>query len=333
MNQISVIVPVYQAKTYLDECVSSILAQTGVKVEIILVDDGSTDGSEKMCDQYAERYRSVRVIHQKNSGVSVARNAGIEIATGEFIAFCDSDDRMRPEMLLTMVTKMQDNGADVALCGYKTFPKGNSILPQIPDGVNMKLGDKIGEYQGIHTGNELCFSWRFVFRKCFLDKNNIRFDEKIHVGEDTIFNTYAVMCGNTIVIHQALYEYRIDNPHSIMRAPYKESLENDLLKQYQRRMDIYLQFGLDKHKNWMEDLGYYYATRIFNMLVNNAQAGPAANKKEAIRRILNYHMIHDSYKLCWKLLMRENPKTRLFYIGCRYKLYPIVQWMIYKNGR
>ena len=115
---ISLVIPVYNVEKYLDKCMESVLAQTYDNYEVILVDDGSTDNSGKMCDEYAERDSRVTVYHQKNSGVSVARNVGIENAKGEFISFIDSDDWVDESYLEKLVNAQIKYNADLTICEY-----------------------------------------------------------------------------------------------------------------------------------------------------------------------------------------------------------------------
>ena len=125
---ISIIVPVYKVEAYLDECVQSILRQTYTDLEVILVDDGSPDRSGAMCDAWAERDSRVRVIHKANGGVCSARNAGLDAARGEYVAFVDSDDWLEPEMYAAMMAKVQEFGCDVVLCDcVKEHPGAPSV--------------------------------------------------------------------------------------------------------------------------------------------------------------------------------------------------------------
>lgn len=115
---ISIIVPVYNMEKYLDECLNSILMQTFRNFEVILVDDGSTDRSSEICDRYVESYSDWKVIHKKNGGLSSARNAGIDIAGGEYVCFIDSDDRVASNYLEILYNNAVQYGADVSFCDY-----------------------------------------------------------------------------------------------------------------------------------------------------------------------------------------------------------------------
>ncbi len=118
---ISVIVPVYNVEDYLRECLDSIISQTYTNLEIILVDDGSPDGSGTICDEYAKKDSRIKVIHQQNSGVSVARNTGLKAVTGDYIGFVDSDDYIEPNMYEELHRCLIENDADMSVCGIKQF--------------------------------------------------------------------------------------------------------------------------------------------------------------------------------------------------------------------
>lgn len=119
MPELSIIVPVYKVEKYLPRCIDSILAQTFGDFELILIDDGSPDGCGRICDEYAQKDKRIVVIHQKNMGVSAARNAGLDIARGRYIGFVDSDDWIEPQMYEVMMDAIRENGADMAVCGVR----------------------------------------------------------------------------------------------------------------------------------------------------------------------------------------------------------------------
>ena len=136
---ISVIVPVYNVEKYLSKCLDSIIAQTYQNLEIILVDDGSTDGSGLLCDMYSQQDTRIRVIHQPNAGLSAARNAGLEACQGSYIVFIDSDDYVANSLCSTLLSLCLESGSDIAMCGHydvyfdritPTIPKENHYLSQ-----------------------------------------------------------------------------------------------------------------------------------------------------------------------------------------------------------
>ena len=124
---ITVIIPVYNAKKYLRDCIESVLSQTYYNLEIILIDDGSTDGSEKLIDDYAKTDKRIKAIHQKNMGLSGARNTGLKHATGKHVTFVDSDDRINPNMIEGLLNALIDAHADIAICSFKEiYPNGKT---------------------------------------------------------------------------------------------------------------------------------------------------------------------------------------------------------------
>lgn len=128
MEKISVIVPIYNVEKYLDRCIQSIINQTYRNLEIILVDDGSTDNCSNICDKYAKRDDRIKVIHKKNGGLADARNKGLEIITGEYVGFIDSDDYIDKDMYEYLYSLIQKNNADISICGkYIVYEDGRKI--------------------------------------------------------------------------------------------------------------------------------------------------------------------------------------------------------------
>ena len=129
MPTISVIIPVYKVERYLDACVTSVVGQTYPDLEIILVDDGSPDNCPALCDAWAAKDTRIRVIHRSNGGLSAARNSGLDVCTGDYIAFVDSDDRLEPETLERALRAQQRSGADLVLFHYLCTDENDQPLP------------------------------------------------------------------------------------------------------------------------------------------------------------------------------------------------------------
>ena len=127
MHLISVIVPVYKVERYIEKCVASILEQTFQNFELILVEDGSPDRSGEICDMLAKRDSRIRVIHKENGGAATARNAGLDVAKGDYIAFVDGDDSIHPQYLEFLSNLINRSGADIAMCHYGFFSKESSL--------------------------------------------------------------------------------------------------------------------------------------------------------------------------------------------------------------
>lgn len=182
--EISVIVPVYNTGKYLRRCVDSILAQTYTDFELLLIDDGSTDGSGAICDEYAAFDSRVCVFHKPNGGVSSARNLGLDHARGEWIAFVDSDDWIEPEYLACLFSNI--NGADLSICDFRI--KGSSeIWPDKIASGFIHTEELANFYADTFPYCYLTAPWIKLFRKSIIDSHNIRFNERISTIEDTIF--------------------------------------------------------------------------------------------------------------------------------------------------
>ena len=139
MATISVIVPIYKVEAYLDRCVQSIVDQTYTNLEIILVDDGSPDRCGEICEEWAKKDARIRVIHKENGGLSDARNAGMAVATGEYIGFVDSDDWIEPRMYELLYASMQASGAQIAECTRENFSDTTDVTPFTEDQPKQQL--------------------------------------------------------------------------------------------------------------------------------------------------------------------------------------------------
>ena len=211
---ISVIVPVYNTEKFLEECVSSICAQTFKDLEIILVDDGSTDKSPAICDQLAEKDSRIRVIHKQNGGVSSARNMGLDMAVGEYIAFADSDDLLTPELFSTLYSCLKEEKVDRVCGGFAHFYEdGHRVYrkSRIKDG--RYATDEILSKM-IDDGSMSGFLFSGVYNSLFINeiikRNHLRFNQEIKYNEDGLFSfEYALHSDAMYSLRsQPLYLYR-----------------------------------------------------------------------------------------------------------------------------
>lgn len=185
--KISVIVPVYNAEKTLRRCVDSILHQSFTDYELLLVDDGSTDNSPEICDKYALQDTRIKVHHQQNTGVSAARNAGIEYAQGEWIMFVDSDDYIDSGGYLV---DFQQYNADVVIGGVSLCGKDhtNSEIVSPENSQFVERGEFKDSLLPFMTKTYMRAPWCKLFRRSIIDDNNLRFDTEIHYAEDYLFN-------------------------------------------------------------------------------------------------------------------------------------------------
>lgn len=183
IGTVSVIIPIYNVEKYLRACVDSVLGQTYQDLQIILVDDGSTDQSGKLCDVYAQKDERVKVIHQANSGPSAARNNGIRHARGKYIIFVDADDQLFPLSLQYMVDCIAKTGAEIVFGGYlDRSPYGEFEIYEFNSEVDTK--DKLITAVTSGTGGVL---WAKLFRKDIIAENRIQLNNEVHFSEDMLF--------------------------------------------------------------------------------------------------------------------------------------------------
>ena len=214
MPKVSVIIPVFNAEKYLKECLDSALNQTIDDIEIICIDDGSIDKSGKICDEYTEKDNRVKVIHQKNSGAAIARNKGIEIASGEYLAFLDSDDFYEPNMLEKLYTKAIESDAEVVSCDCFNFDNLTKKNINIDGCIKKRyLSEKaifnakeIHKYIFNYTAG---YAWNKLFKTSLIKDNNIKFHNDLKIFEDAPFTFLALLLANKqCVIYEKLIHHR-----------------------------------------------------------------------------------------------------------------------------
>jgi glycosyltransferase involved in cell wall biosynthesis len=211
--KVSIIIPVYNAEKYLRQCIDSVIQQTYRDLEIILVDDGSTDNSGKICDEYAIKDSRIKVFHINNSGVSFARNKGIQESSGQYLMFVDSDDYIDLNMVEILISEISQSKSDLVICGYTTVTHENYIKSQCKKAF-LKGKKEISNYiiKNYHPGyiNSPCNK---LYRK---DLIKHYFDENQSLGEDLLFNIDYLKSVNSInCINDCLYYYRRENNESL----------------------------------------------------------------------------------------------------------------------
>ena len=219
---ISVIVPIYNVEKYLAECIESILQQSYNDLEIILVDDGSPDNCGAICDEYQSKDSRIIVIHKENGGISDARNAGMDIATGEYIAFVDSDDFIHPRMYEYLLKALTDYNSDFSACDYFEFSKYNPIPTSniSSEGTYIfdKLGDKNCHLNNLLQGSHKNYVWNKLYKKSYLE--NIRFKKGMKY-EDVIFSAdISPYINKYVIIKDKLYYYRRNTSSTTLSNPY-----------------------------------------------------------------------------------------------------------------
>lgn len=266
---ISVIVPVYNVEKYLDRCVQSLINQTYKNLEIILVDDGSPDNCPAMCDEYAKKDSRIKVIHKKNGGLGFARNSGLDIATGKYFAFIDSDDYVDLDYYETLYKAVSSGDYDVALCGMSsefngikkhgrhifsgnTFDQGGVMNILLP---SMLGADKYGKND---SGISAC---KAIYKLSLVKDNNIRFvSEREYISEDAVFDIELYRYVKSAIVTDGCGYYYCYNGSSL-----SHSYKPDRFEQIKKLCDYEL--GLVKDY----PSGVICAERIINTFLGNVR--------------------------------------------------------------
>lgn len=311
-NIVSVIIPVYNVELYLRTCIDSIVKQTYVELEIILVDDGSTDKSGLICDEYAKKDERIKVIHKKNGGLSDARNEGLKIATGEFVGFVDSDDWVEKDFFEKLVNIMYRTKCDIAMCGIKMF--WGDGTEQIMTANQDKSMDNLEAMEAIVDESFIKQPvWYKLYRHNLV--NGIMFEVgKIH--EDAFWTYQIIARAKKVEIIKKPYYYYRQRKQSIMSAQY--SYKNFAGLEARIRQQCFLENNYqqltDKGRINLLFAAYYHGVKSLEFLEGNEQKeilkmarGAIALypvRKEYLKKIKFTHRI-------WVIISRYN-----FTLGC-----------------
>lgn len=223
---ISVIIPVYNTKQYLQSCLDSILVQTYADLEILFIDDGSTDGSAELLDAFAEGDSRIRVIHQENGGVCAARNRGIQEARGDYLSFIDSDDTLEPDMYQTLMGLVRDHGVDIAHCSYNRVRDG--VVKPIGNSGVLHQQNTVRALECLLTGKLFVGScWTKLYARKLFD--TVRFPAGIRTNEDMLVNFQLFsQVESSAFLDVCKYNYLTSETSSCIRTPQRKRAE-DLL--------------------------------------------------------------------------------------------------------
>ena len=247
---VSIIIPVYKVEAFLSRCVESALSQTYKDIEIILVDDGSPDKCPQICDKFEKKYPQIRVVHKQNGGLSSARNAGMKVATGDYILFIDSDDWIDPETVMELVAIAEREKVDFVRSRAKY-----ANWPNHEDGTVCDFGIETMMYTGKYsremiekeilpiciatpqiTFGPIVSAWATLYKRALLSKNKIEFYEDVKYSEDCIFNARVLMaCDSFYYLSEPQYYYYYYNDTSITKSYRSDRWESNktLIKRFE----------------------------------------------------------------------------------------------------
>lgn len=243
---ISVIITAFNIEEYLPRCMDSLLKQTYPNMELILVDDGSSDRTPQICDDYAEKHEGIQVIHRPNGGPSAARNAGLKAAHGDYIGYVDGDDWVEPDMYEKMLAALLEKDAQVAICTYRQVGKGAEEIHPTGKVVELTKEETLEIYICGHEQYHIYHSvWSKLFNRKLIE--GIEFPEG-RKSEDIMYTTWALTrASKCVFLDTPYYNYMMDRESSIMNT-----------KLHERRFQDEIPF-------WKEQIGYLEGLGLFEL--------------------------------------------------------------------
>lgn len=305
-SKVSVIIPVYNTEKYLSFCLNSCLQQTLFDIEIICVNDGSTDNSLALLEEYAKRDYRVIIVNKENGGLSSARNAGLEVATGEIIMFLDSDDSIAENACERVWVEAKEGQYDILAFSSSYFPTQPEPDQWLKHRLHVYTSRRDGFEPDILFMNNGAkpFVWRQAFRKAFLDEHKLTFDETVKFGEDTVFDMEAYPLAEKFAfIEDALYNYRWARPDSLMATAAKD--EDKKYADHLYMCEVITKFWNDH--GWLKEYGNWYLDWLLDFMVYDIDNSNAKNKKDLFAR-LNKLITDYELKKKWYKDLSDNRK-------------------------
>lgn len=323
---ISVVVPVYNAEKYLDKCIQSIINQKYSNLEIILVDDGSKDNSLELCKKYAESDKRIKVIHKENEGVSTARNSGIEVASGDFIAFIDSDDYIDENMYFNMMQKASEYDCDVVMCDcYKVNSDKKEVFTHdIRSGFYNKeqlyseYFDKLLMIDSINYPPTIT-NVVMLIKTDIIEANKLKYKEVIKFSEDLLFGSQVMYYANSFYYlkGECYYNY-INNPTSATNTYYEKKWDN-FISLYK---EIKAFFEERKDFDFSKQIYYCILFFIYNSVGNiYASNKKLSYKKKDILKILNNKEVREMFDHIDIKILNISKKQQLITYCYKYKIF------------
>lgn len=314
-KSVSIIVPVYNVEKYLEECLDSIINQTYIDLDIILVDDGSTDSSPDICERYAEKDNRIRVIHKENGGLSSSRNSGLDYAQGEYVYFLDSDDYLEKDAI-DLLIKETENKPDIVFFDAKTFADEDYHGKINVSGYIRKCSycDATGHDMTIKLFNNKEFHYSvplLLLKKAFIENNSLRFYEGI-INEDMVFTFEAFIKAQSVkYLNKALYNRRL-RPGSIVTS-------KKLMLSYESSRKIY-----DEIKCFTEKCGEKYEDVCLPYLQKRAIT--VINKFDELNKEDKNKVSNDYNDFIYDVLNNNAFGDKALKLRCKSKF----RWFVYK---
>lgn len=305
---VSVIVPVYNAENYLGYCLNSIVSQTYQQIEIILINDGSTDNSLAICQNYALVDDRISIITVENNGVSNARNVGLDAAKGEYIQFIDSDDVIKSNMIEQTVQMMEAYQKDVVVSSFEmiTLGQNDADMNKISFSCNIMGGECVLTREKffkkmafiLWRTSLLECSWNKLFRRSIIQENNIRFPKELTLGEDFCFNMdYFQYVNGAVFTNKVYYYYMQVNKGALTRKYRADLFDNQmyLIQRFHKLLKNNIKISHEEKK----ELAEYTVAKMMQALYSLTDEKcnlSEYEKKEEIAKIINNDYVRNAYK-------------------------------------
>ncbi len=323
---ISVIIPIFNVEKYLRRCLNSVVRQENVSMEIILVDDGSTDSSSIICEEYVVNHEYIKCIHIKNSGPSTAKNVGYDMATGNYVAFIDSDDEIKADMFHTMLVSGYKYNADIVCCNYiQVDEEGNFshtkhtnqeyVLTQDEALKAILIKDKIYSQ-----------CWTKIYKRETMDLHHVRNMEGLKTEEDFIYNIQAFACSKTVcIVDKPLYIYT-HRSKSLSKDYYKNHI-NQYIDNRIIRLEL-VDCIIHERFPHLQEYSTYHSIFYYNELIGRICQFPELYHDSRTLKVITYIKQHSD------VLRRYNKKLGFSKNGVRLIIYlPSWLYLYYRHWK
>lgn len=328
---LSVIIPVYNAKSYLTRCLDSLLDQTFTDFEAILVDDGSTDDSAALCDGYAEKDHRFHCIHKENGGHTSARQAGLRQAVGTYVAFVDSDDWINPAMYQTMCGAAKDTGADMVCCNYTAVtPKGDILCrASFPEGLYEKEQLEEQVYpRMLYSGTYFTYGaapnlWNKLFRRELLTKNLYPVPLSLKLGEDALVSYICLLESSRVYFCGDFFYYYQSTASSLTH-----NMDENRLRENRTLFDAFLSIiDLSVYPCMERQLHYYFVYQCLLTYVPVFSHMPASHGRRVFLDECAYPPIKKAFRAV-KIHHINGLHNKLYALCIRHRLYGLFRFFL-----
>ena len=323
---ISVIIPVFNTERYLSACIDSVLQQEQVSLEIILVDDGSTDYSGKICKEYACKYPNIHTLHIENSGPATAKNIGLKLAKGDYVSFTDSDDELEPTMFYEMISAGRKYSSDIISCNFKEADDHGNIS-HTTCSEKIYVFDKIEALRHL-LSKDLIYTGSVtkIFRRELLIQNNLTHNDGLKTDEDFIMNIKAfAKCNLCVVVDKCFYiiKYR---ENSLSHSYFKDNIDNYINNRFVRSSIIENTVNEDCPE--LIEWAYLQNIMYYNELLGRISVFPSLYHDKRTKKVVEYIRMH------WNTLLKYHSKCGFSKIGCYLiKYIPTCMYMYYRGWK